>query len=451
MPTRRQILATATGAAAALLTRGSNTLAQETTAPVTQSATPEILGATEPVNHGATDAFGLNLHLDRFAPELVTQQLARAKAMGVRWVRGVSAAWYYVQPKPDVRDYGRPDRALELVEQAGMTAMGNFGNPPAWASRLDPNRVKGPWGMSLYPPDDLSLFEEHVRQTVTRYKGRISVWSPWNEPDSRHFFYKDPAPDFTGDEAAFLLVRRAAFMDIQRSAYRAAKEADPNCTVLSGGFAVGGTRTDKDFISWCIENGLMDHCDAIDLHMYWSCRNLRETVARARKWMREAGNEKPVWMTEFGASLREDKTWIGQFNHEQIQNFVPKALITSVAVGVEKLFWYQGYTDGSGPTPFAKSNYSLNVTDGPTPAAWAFSATTRMLAGARDIKVAELTVSKGRARGYRATVPGGELFIAWAEDASGEENRAASAEVTFESPHGSLPLSLSERPTVLMF
>jgi len=444
MVSRRKILATAAAAATAVVTRSVHAQAEA-------AIHPSTLPLAKPASPGGLEPFGLNVHLDRLPPERALAALALAKAMGVRWVRGVSAAWYYVQPKPDVRDYGRPDRVLELVEQAGMKAIGHLGNPPAWASRLDPNREKGPWGMSLYPPDDLSLFEEHVRQTVSRYKGRISVWSPWNEPDSRHFFYKDPAPDFAGDEAAFLLVRRAAFMDIQRSAYRAAKEADPNCTVLSGGFAVGGTRTDKDFISWCIENGLMDHCDAIDLHMYWSCRNLRDTVARARKWMREAGNEKPVWMTEFGASLREDKTWIGQFNHEQIQNFVPKALITSVAMGVEKLFWYQGYTDGSGTMPLAKSNYSLNVTDGPTPAAWAFSATTRMLAEARDVEVAELVVSQGRARGYRATVPEGILFVLWAEDESSEENRTANAQVVLTTPQGSVPLMLSERPTFLLF
>lgn len=427
------------------------TAAAATRAIHAQTAASSSVPSTQPVSPNGLEPFGLNIHLDRFPPERATVAVALAKAMGVRWVRGVSAAWYYVQHKPDVRDYGRPDRAIALVEQAGMKAMGHLGNPPAWASRLDRNRAKSPWGMSMYPPDDVNLFGEHVRHTVERYKGRISVWSPWNEPDSRHFFYPEPPPGFTGSESEFLEMRRVALVDLQRVAYRAAKEADPNCIVLSAGFAVGGGRTDKDFISRSIELGLMDHCDAIDLHMYWSCRNLRDTVARARGWMRAADKEKPVWMTEFGASLREEKTWIGQFNHEQIQNFVPKALATARAVGVEKLFWYQGYTDGSGNTELEKSNYSLNVTDGPTPAAWSFSAAARMFGNATEVTALELTIKTGRARAYQAKSPNGQLIIAWAEDASGEENRAATAEVAFESPHGTLGMPLSERPTILMF
>jgi len=447
MSSRRQFIATvACGAAAAIAVPGR---AQVATAPATVPATAP---SSSPSPKGKLQqAFGLNLHLDRFSVELRRKQLAMARAMGVQWIRGVSAAWYYVEHKPGKRDYGRPDSQLESLEQFGMKTVGGLGYAPAWSSQHDPNREKQPWGLGKYPPDDIKAWSSFVHDTVARYRGRIDVWSTWNEPDSRHFFFPEPPKDFSGDNEAFLLLRRQSFMDLQRAAYAAAKKANPDCILLSGAFAVGGTRTDLGFVRWCIENGLADACDAVDLHTYWSTANLRKVVTDARTWMKQQGKERPIWMTEFGAGLREDKTWIGEFSHEQIQSFVPKALATAQALGVERVFWYQGYTDGSNPTPLEKSNYSLNVTAGPTPAAWSFMATAPILGPAEYIGDATMETKSGKARAYRFRTDAGELVIAWADHPDGLDNRSATAEAVLNTPNGPVPLTLSERPTMLLF
>ncbi len=447
MKSRREFLQTSVVGGGALLLGGVPLITARAQDTSSTRAADSAAAASAPAL--SQDAFGFNLHLDRFDEAPRDKQLAQVKAMSVRWVRGVSAAWYYVEHKPGARDFGRPDSQLASIQRAGMKTVGGLGYAPIWASRHDPNQKKIPWGLGKYPPDDMDAWASFVHDTVAHYRGRIDVWSPWNEPDSRHFFYPEPPAGFTGDEAAFLNLRRQSYLDLQRVGYEAAKRANPDCTFLSAAFASGGTRTDQGFVKWLIEHGMMDFCDALDLHTYWSCANLRKIVTDARTWMAAADKVKPVWMTEFGAGLREDKTWIGEFTHDQIQSFVPKALATARSLDIARLFWYQGYTDGSGVTTLAKSNYALNVTDGPTPAAWSFAAAAPLFGAAKYVGLAELVVEEGRATGHIFDRDGTPIAIAWAVHPDNLDNRSAAARATLKWNGRELPLHLSERPTIL--
>lgn len=409
---------------------------------------PAAAGRPQAVSQPPVNHFGVNLHLDRFPPELAFKQLAQAKAMGVGWVRGVTCAWANVEVRKGEWNFARPDRELEVVEAAGLQPVGCLGPSVKWAAPLDPESQKAPWGWSIYPPGDLDAWGEYVHRVVARYKGRIRHWSPWNEPDNFGFFW--PAKDKEQrQDATWLQERREAFLRIQRATHAAAKKADPQCLVLSGAFAMGGDY-DKDFVPWLIRNGLGAACDIVDVHMYWSVANLRRTVESTRRWLAEAGVQKPLWMTEFGAAVRHEPSWIGPFTHDQLQSYAPKALATVLALGVEKAFWYQGYTEGNSPMTLEKSEFSLIVTDGPTPAAWSFAAAVRLLRAAKFLGDVQLEMKAGKAAGHRFATPEGEAAILWALSPDNLDNRPARAEGVLHWQDWRIPIVLSERPTILL-
>lgn len=411
-----------------------------------QGAQPPTASGQAP--KAAENHFGVNLHLDRFPPELAFKQLAQAKAMGVGCVRGVTCAWANVEPKKGQWNFDRPDRELEVVEAVGLLPIGCLGPSVKWASPLDPESQRVWWGWSIFPPDDLDAWGEYVSRVVARYKGRIRHWSPWNEPDNFGFFWPPRDKAQRGD-AKWLQERREAYLRIQQAAHAAAKKADPQCVVLSGAFAMGGDY-DPQFVPWLISNGLPAACDIVDVHMYWSIANIRRTVESTRRWLAEAGAPNPLWMTEIGAALRHGADWIGPFTHDQLQSYAPKVLATVLALGIEKTIWYQGYTEGNSPMTLDKSEFSLAVTDGPTPAAWSFAATVRLLRAAKFIGDARLEATAGKAIGHCFATPEGEAAILWAASPDSLDNRPARAEAVLHWLGRRIPVVLSDRPTVLL-
>lgn len=441
--TRRRFLATSTAAALSYSALGSTASADA--AP----AVPAAAGAPADRAAGSLgdDRFGVNLHLSRFERPLMLKQLGLARAMGVRWVRCVLAAWHYVEPRPGEVTFERPDAQMQAVLDMGMRAMGGFGYAVQWATPSSPKHANVS-GESMYPPADLNLYRKHVSRVVNRYKDHIKHWQVWNEPDHYGFLYRG-APEELRKDPQWVLKRRREYLEIQKAAYEAAKEADPSCFVLSGSFANGGSH-DEGFIPWLAEHGLFDYCDAIDMHTYWKVANVERVVETARGLMRQAGVDKPVWMTEVGAALREDRLWIGAFSHEMQLSFAPKVLATAVARGIQRVFWYEGYTSNDKTVPLSDSGHSVSVTDGPVPVFWSLTAMYQLLRGAEYLGPAPFKVAEGQAITHVFGTPAGELTILWASDPGGEDNVKTSARGTLRWGGDEIPLVLSERPTILM-
>jgi hypothetical protein len=399
--------------------------------------------------HGRRTSFGVNLHIDRFPPAIAFQQLAHAKAAGVQSVRGLHAALTNILPSPGRWQFAKPDRDLDLIQAAGVDVYGSLSYGVAWASARDPDRLRNPAAWSKYPPDDLKLWEEYVSRTISRYRGRVNCWLPWNEPDSFGFFIPIPTSDGKRDEAE-VVARRASYLELQKVTYLAAKTVDPTVRLLSGGFAMGGDH-DQGFLPWLIDNGLLDYCDVLEIHMYWSIKNLEDVINRARELMRKAGKTKPIWVAEFGAALKSALVapYIGTVEHQHIANMVPKALATALAFGVERFYWYQGYTEDGAAVPLSNSDYSLSVTDGPTPALWSFAATARLLRDAEYVGPASLEMQRGAAKGYLFKRDDSEVAILWAVSPDGLDNRPATAQGLFSWRNHRVPLQLSERPLIL--
>lgn len=110
------------------------------------------------------------------------------QAGGVAFLR-LDFPWHVLQPKAtDPFQWGYFDNVVNWAAARGMWIFGGLGSTPEWA--VDPVRYANdqrPWkkySPHAYPPKDLALWENFVRQVVGRYGAKVKYWGIWNEPDS---------------------------------------------------------------------------------------------------------------------------------------------------------------------------------------------------------------------------------------------------------------------------
>lgn len=198
------------------------------------------------------------------------------------------------------------DQIVELTEAHGLRLLARLSNPPAW-SRADP--AAG----DRAPPDDYEDFVNYVIAVAERYRGRITHYQIWNEPNIYPEWGNAP-------------IDPAGYTDLLCRAYRALKEVDPQIVVISGAIAptiaLDQSRdlSDLVFLQALYQHGGGDCFDVLSAQGYGlrsgpSDRRLRATsvnVARHTYYrdimVRNGDAHKPIWLSEaaWNATLDAD-------------------------------------------------------------------------------------------------------------------------------------------------
>jgi len=269
-------------------------------------------------------------------------QLQVAKRLGAGWVRLHDAShhvsWDYVEPEQGKWVWA--DEAMDHAREAGLEILGVLGRAPAWAV-TDANGehpTQGGW----YYPSDLHAWEHYVETVVGHYRGTIDYWEIWNEP------------------WAFGVGDGTKYAELAKRAYRAAKRANPECTVL--GFCTWEGAT--SFNEAALAGGVMDMCDVVSFH-YYSSIGIDAYARGCRLWdalgIEAAG--KPVWMTEgmggytyswhsFLVDAVDDpysrRPLAPKFQADEAATIGAKAITNILAAGADTTFWYWSPWEGSG-------------------------------------------------------------------------------------------------------
>ncbi len=254
---------------------------------------------------------------------------AGIKDSGVKWVRcgaGCTALdWGAVEKERGVYDWKNADAEVNgWTKDEGVDLLVILGYTPKWASS-DPN------GDNSAPPRDLKDWTDFVFKVVSRYKGKVKYWEVWNEPD-----------------IGFWTGTIEQYSDLIKSAYVAAKKADPDCRIVFGGLA----GVNLPFLERVYQNGGKYFFDVMAVHPYqWGdtfndewfslqLRNLHNLMSKYRD------GHKEVWLTELGWSTGDPGIT------EKVQaRLLQQAMITSFTLGdanVTKTFWFS-VKDWGGP------------------------------------------------------------------------------------------------------
>lgn len=268
---------------------------------------PHQLAPETPMSHAGVNPFGINTFLEQeVEPAKVDLALSMIQEAGFRWIRQEfpwedieqNARGDFWDHKWNVSAWVKYDRIVDFAEKHGVQIIARLDNPPDWT------RAEGDVIGTMAPPDDLTDFGNFVYAVVSRYRGRVRYYQIWNEPNIYPEWGEQP-------------VDPAGYVALLQVAYQRAKEADPDCVILSAGLAQT-TETgpmnlnDLDYLQQMYDAGVQGYFDIMGVMAYglWTGpsdhRTHRELTNFSRPQLirdimvRNGDAEKPLWATEVG-------------------------------------------------------------------------------------------------------------------------------------------------------
>jgi len=198
-------------------------------------------------------------------------------------------AWIMLDRRGDGYDLSPLERRLNRLAHYGLRPGAVIvQGTPEWASGRNaddiPAEAKKNWRARrkpFFPPRDWADYEGFVTALVSQFKDRVRIWEVMNEPNT---------PD------AGLQGGHGAYLEYLRRFHRAAKEADPGCTVLC-------SRVGIDWLGKMLADdpAVVDCFDGIVSHPYSDGGDDSFAKGRALQLrMADAGFMKPIYMTEVG-------------------------------------------------------------------------------------------------------------------------------------------------------
>ena len=270
----------------------------------------------------AGKAVGVQTFLDKEADVAnIRRTAAMLKEGGVTNVRqafswcelettGRGVYWDQRNNKPSWQKY---DQIVDTLSAAGISIMARLDNAPVWSrpgktNAPDNNCQKG-------PPTDLTAYADFVRTFTDHYRGRVAAVQIWNEPNLGEEWGNEP-------------VNVVQYTDMLRRAYAAAKQGDPNVTVVTAALAPTkapppDNLSDLTFYERMYQEGAKGSFDVLAVNVYGLGEppddrraspdrfNVSRPILVHDIMTRYGDTTTPVWATEFGYNALP-KGWAGE-------------------------------------------------------------------------------------------------------------------------------------------
>lgn len=234
------------------------------------------------------------------------------QSVGITDLR-VLVPWAAVQPLQGWNDWSAVDRVITSAAARNIKVLGVLNSTPTWAA------VDNTWPLAGMPKDN-AQFAAFAGAAAARYKGKVTAWEVWNEPNGFNFW--QPGPN------------AAQYTELLKAAYPAIKAADPDAVVVAasvgsvidwGNLLVNPVR----FVSEMYAAGAAGYFDALSFHPYqyttpftqggYLYESPLHQVNRIYALMVANGDgHKKIWATEYGqpssqASDENQAAYLGDF------------------------------------------------------------------------------------------------------------------------------------------
>jgi len=244
-------------------------------------------------------------------------------------------SWAAIEKSPGVFDWTTLDTAVATAQKNGVTdILMVLSGTPAWASTSmcqPPACLPSPGAAGM--PRDLALWDNWVAQVVTRYKGRITSYQPWNEANLQTFFEGTPAQ----------------MADLTARTYRIVKSIDPAATVVAPSTGTRlGAAFKRFYPAYLNELGQRDWpIDVWAVHSYpASLGTTKDRYALAAGFiqaLRDAGApEKPIWDTENNYGLKGPGPANPDVDIEgkRAEDWTAVTFLDSLQLGISRVYMY---------------------------------------------------------------------------------------------------------------
>ncbi len=298
-----------------------------------------------------------------------------ADDLGLGWTRII---FYWSELKKDGRYlwnwFHHPPARVDREIAGGREVVGLLQHTPAFAT--DGSEGAGvPRGLYLPIDDPGNEWAVFVREVTTAYRGRITRWIIWNEPDI--------APD---DYGTLWEGSIEDYYRLLKVAYLVAHEVDPAIQIHLGGLTYWHNPAYLHDLLDVIaadpeaaEHGY--YFDVVSVHLYFKPETTIEIINTLRAALDEHGLDKPIWINETNAPPYDDpaQPWDNPVFHvtQQMQaSFLMQEFALALAMGVERIAVYKLIDEP--PLAPGFEPYGLIRTDRtPRPAFTAFEVITR--------------------------------------------------------------------------
>jgi hypothetical protein len=334
--------------------------------PVKAPAEPGGGGDTPPppsTQSGEMTLFGMNTYItgqERIKQDGAdgTAELTRlGREAGGEWARE-ELSWANIETtKKGEYHWKHYDTHIKMLADAGYNIMGIVLTTPGWARVGDCKSREGVTEEYWCPPGNAQDFGDFMGAIVERYDGdgnadapgspRVDAWQIWNEPSTRQTWPGSPTE----------------YGNILAKGYAAAKAANPNAIVATGGvYLYDGMGTDPSdglpFLNEAIAAvpAAAQSFDVLAIHPYmptaapdepviFSPISMWGRITTAQQWLSENASGRPLWISEVGWSTCEPSESgcnpdVSK-SEDQQANYLVRTYAIALAKGVQHVNYFQ--------------------------------------------------------------------------------------------------------------
>jgi hypothetical protein len=232
-------------------------------------------------------------------------------ALGVSWIL-TTFYWNSIERERGVWDFSRTDKYVEAAHSHGKKILIVLAYDAAWLHSKGKTK-------RYIAPQDIPFYVEFVERVVMRYKGKVSAWQIWNEPN--WIFWKGARKDY------FALAEAGA---------KKIREIDPDASLLTGGIL----RAPASFVNALFKSGAMNYGSQASVHTYdlnpeGSARVYDSFCALLKK----NGYAGDVWVTETGYPT--GGLYPTRIPEKKLGPYITRTLTMLAVRGARAVFWYQ--------------------------------------------------------------------------------------------------------------
>jgi hypothetical protein len=130
---------------------------------------------TGPAAADAASPYGVDIHSP--GGDELTLVLNEVQAAGIGWVH-VAVNWPWVEGSPGSFDWTLYDEIVNAAHARGIQVLATILYTPAWATT----------GRPQTGVPDTAAWSDFCRRAAQRYRGQVSYWGLWNEPNLAEFW-----------------------------------------------------------------------------------------------------------------------------------------------------------------------------------------------------------------------------------------------------------------------
>ncbi|MHB8621232.1 MAG: hypothetical protein ACYDAG_16980, partial [Chloroflexota bacterium] len=209
-----------------------------------------------PQQHVHTHMPFLGVHTrltDEVEQSKIERSLRMVRELGARWDVEYFP-WNYIQGRgPHSWDWSHTDLVVNHAQRQGLRLIARLDSVPNWARPAGSDA-------SYLDSEHYAAFGNFVYEFAKRYRGKVSAYVIWNEPNLAYEWgFRPPNP--------------AAYTELLRVAYHSVKEADPTALVLAAPLAPtlendSLAMDDLRYLGQLYDDGAARYFDGLAAHTY---------------------------------------------------------------------------------------------------------------------------------------------------------------------------------------